>query len=348
MDRVFIKRVGFGSRATGELDPASVFLSSDASADSRAAAGRGPIRRAQRGQRPSRALTPAPGSPRAARAELPSPASPRPISSKRPPRAERALRYPPRTKPADSSPRLLIHYGPHAPPHRPGARPLPPPGTEPSSAAGADPPQRVAGGPRSPPPPAAPQPYPGQAGGAADGGGHGAAVGMHPFHVPPHPLPGLPVQREAALVDEEQHPAVPLLLLLRAAAAARRPRLSAPGAAPALGRSRHPAGAAAAAARRARHGPAAMPRAGGDRAPPPPSINRDGYRRAFARAEAPALTAGTRPPRDTPTPAARAPRPGPDRSAGSPLHAAPPLPRYGPAARLRRAPIGGRNKEGRG
>lgn len=151
VDRVFIKRVGFGSRATGDLDPASLFLSSDASADSRAAAGRGPIRRAQRGQRPSRALTPAPGSPRAARAELPSPASPRPISSRRPPRVERALRYPPRTKPADSSPRLLIHYGPHAPPHRPGARPLPPPGTEPSSAAGADPPQRVAGGPRSPP-----------------------------------------------------------------------------------------------------------------------------------------------------------------------------------------------------
>ena len=56
VDRAFIKQVGFGSRAMGVLDPASLFLSSDASTDSTAAATRGlMIRTAQRGQRPPRA-----------------------------------------------------------------------------------------------------------------------------------------------------------------------------------------------------------------------------------------------------------------------------------------------------
>lgn len=56
VDRAFIKQVGFGSRATGNLDPASLFLSSDASTDSTAAAARGPmLRTAQRGQRPPHA-----------------------------------------------------------------------------------------------------------------------------------------------------------------------------------------------------------------------------------------------------------------------------------------------------
>lgn len=69
-----------------------------------------------------------------------------------------------------------------------------------------------------------------QEGSVSDGAYHLSPSGVDLGNMQPHPLPGVAVDREPALVHVEQHPAV-FVLLLRAPASgeAHRPRVAAPG-----------------------------------------------------------------------------------------------------------------------
>lgn len=99
-----------------------------------------------------------------------------------------------------------------------------------------------------------------QEGGVPDGAHHFSPFGVHLGHVHPHTLPGVAVDREAALVHVKEHPAVFVLLLgAPAGGEAHGPRVAAPGpgAFGAFG-----VGAAASVSRRAGHGGAGAGRAG--------------------------------------------------------------------------------------